>query len=66
VAECRENRPVTRSIANASTNLALQDADLVAKDHELDVAIQIRAPERSEGTKQTAYDDVEEPDRHGR
>ena len=53
-AERRENRAVTSSIANAPANLTLQDADLVAKHHELDVAVHIRAPKRAEETKQTA------------
>jgi hypothetical protein len=43
-AERRENRAVTSSIANAPVNLTLQDADLVAKHHELDVAVHVRAP----------------------
>jgi hypothetical protein len=65
-AERSEDRSVRGSVAHAAMELTLQQADLVAKHHQLDVLVAFCPSEGSQYLKNAARDEVAETEAHGR
>ena len=63
-AERREDRSVCGSVANATLELTLQHADLVAQHHQLDVLVQSCPRARSEQAEDPARDEVAQAEGH--
>ena len=63
-AERSEHRSVCGSVANAAMELPLQQADLVAKHHQLDVLVQSCPSEGSQQTEDPARDEVAQAEGH--
>ena len=65
-AERREDRSVRGPVANAAMELTLQNPDLVAEHHQLDVLVQRCPPAVSQQTEDPARDEVAQAEGHGR
>ncbi len=65
-AERYEDRAVRGPVADAAMELPLEDADLVAKHHQLDVLVAFCPSAGSQYLKNTARDEVAETEAHGR
>jgi hypothetical protein len=65
-AERSEDRSVCGSVADAAMELPLEQADLVAKHHQLDVLVQSCPSAGSEHLKNAARDEIAETEAHGR
>jgi hypothetical protein len=65
-AERSEHRSVCGSVADATMELPLEHADLVAQHHQLDVLVQSCPSARSQYLKNAARDEVAETDAHNR
>jgi hypothetical protein len=65
-AEPSEHRSVCGSVAHAAMQLPLEQADLVAQQHEFDVLVAFCPPEGSQCLKNAARDEVAETEGHGR
>ena len=65
-AEQSEDRSVRGPVADAAMELPLEQADLVAKHHQLDVLVQSCPPAGSQHLKNAARDEIAETEAHGR
>ena len=65
-AERSKDRSVCGSVANATMELPLEHADLVAQHHQLDVLVQSCPSARSQHLKNAARDEIAETEAHGR
>jgi hypothetical protein len=65
-AEHSQDRSVCGSVADAAMELPLEQADLVAKHHQLDVLVQSCPSAGSEHLKNAARDEIAETEAHGR
>jgi hypothetical protein len=65
-AERREHRSVRGSVANATMELPLEHADLVAEHHQLDVLVQSCPSAGSQQTEDPARDEVAQAEGHNR
>jgi hypothetical protein len=63
-AERSEDRSVRRPVAHAAMELPLEQADLVAKHHQLDVLVQSCPSEGSQQTEDPARDEVAQAEGH--
>ena len=65
-AERREHRSLRGPVADAAMELTLQQADLVAQHHDLDVLVRLGPPRGSEQAEDPAQAEVTEGEGHGR
>jgi hypothetical protein len=65
-AEHSQDRSVCGSVADAAMELPLEQADLVAKHHQLDVLVQSCPSAGSQHLKNAARDEIAETEAHGR
>src|ERR1035438_7121272 len=65
-AEPSEDRSVCGSVAHAAMELPLEQADLVAQHHQLDVLVQSCPSAGSQQTEDPARDEIAETEAHGR
>jgi len=65
-AERSEDCSVRGPVADAAMELPLEQADLVAKHHQLDVLVQSCPSARSQHLKNAARDEIAETEAHGR
>jgi hypothetical protein len=65
-AERSKDRSVCGSVAHAAMELPLEQADLVAKHHQLDVLVQSCPSAGSQHLKNAARDEIAETEAHGR
>ena len=65
-AERSKDRSVCGSVAHAAMELPLEQPDLVAKHHQLDVLVQSCPSARSQHLKNAARDEIAEAEAHGR
>jgi hypothetical protein len=63
-AEHSEHRSVYGSVANATLELPLEHADLVAQHHQLDVLVQGRPSARSQQAEDPARDEIAQAESH--
>ena len=63
-AERSKDRSVCGSVANATMELPLEHADLVAQHHQLDVLVQSCPSARSQQTEDPARDEVAQAEGH--
>ena len=63
-AECRENRPIRRSVLDTPVHLTFENPHLVAEHHELDVLIDIGSTDGADETEYAAQAEIQQGEDH--
>jgi hypothetical protein len=63
-AECREDRPIRRSVLDTLVHLTLENTNLVPEHHELDVFVDIGSSDGADETKYAAQAEIQQGEDH--